>query len=351
MAESEKSVTKDIFDLIDDIEVATTSGTLKEACQKYLPWTCPHCTFENQSYPGVCEICDTPRWNQHSDPKPITSEKRATGMEYVHQIYQSLGLPKALQDVHFNDKLCIKTLVCPTREEFSLAVLSNSPVIIKDLPQFKRASSIWTREYLSKKCGDRSIPVRMKADITDEQVYQSQERRFSSYLSNPQHGYAARLILRDHLPEIEGDVPAMKDHPFRSCFGLPMQQGTIMYLGHGLQKTPLHFDSAENILHQIQGTKTFYLFPPGTREILSPSNLSRSTVYSDLDFFHSDTFLKLKPLSLKATLSPGDALYLPVTWFHAVQGGKGLNMSVHYWFQMHDDKIDGNMKLAALYRV
>jgi len=340
-----------IFDIINEIEHAYTTGSLKEACQRYLPWTCPRCTFVNEDYPGVCEICDAPRWPENVRKEQVHEIERKTGLEYVHDIYQSLGLPEDIQNQIVSDEDdSVLILYSPSINEFRKCVKSNTPCIIKDLPQFQEVSSLWTCQYLSTKCGDRVVPIRIRSDIAKQNVYETIDCKFSSYLENRGQGYAARIILQDHLPEIAKDVPLIRDHPYQSCFGMPIQSGTILYLGPGLQRTPLHFDSAENILHQIEGTKTFHIFPPGMNKKLKPSKLNRSTVYSDLDFFDADISRELRKTALSITLNPGDALYLPVAWFHAVEGGEGPNTSVHYWFQLHDDKIDAETKLNALFR-
>jgi len=36
----------------------------------------------------------------------------------------------------------------------------------------------------------------------------------------------------------------------------------------------------------------------------------------------------------EAILKPGDSLFIPVGWWHAVRGvGHGINMSVNWWFR------------------
>jgi hypothetical protein len=48
---------------------------------RYLPWTCPICTFLNQSYPSTCEACDQP--NELYIPVPLTMSTTASAAAAV----------------------------------------------------------------------------------------------------------------------------------------------------------------------------------------------------------------------------------------------------------------------------
>ena len=134
------------------------------------------------------------------------------------------------------------------------------------------------------------------------------------------------------------------------------------YIGGGRQATPLHFDDAENFLHVIAGTKEVYLYPPGLSEKLSPSpDPGRQLVYSELDAHGildgilddrgassaSETSVDaIRHRGTMVRLSPGETLYLPCCWWHAVRGGPAPNISLNYWFNQHDDKVDQSTDAA-----
>ena len=40
----------------------------------------------------------------------------------------------------------------------------------------------------------------------------------------------------------------------------------------------------------------------------------------------------LRHRCLLAELGPGDTLYIPIGWWHAVRGGEGANFSLNYWY-------------------
>ena len=50
----------------------------------------------------------------------------------------------------------------------------------------------------------------------------------------------------------------------------------------------------------------------------------------------------------EVTVRRGDVLYLPCCWWHAVRGSAGRNLSVNYWYQLHEKKVDFNAMLGSL---
>merc|ERR1712181_107143 len=87
------------------------------------------------------------------------------------------------------------------------------------------------------------------------------------------------------------------------------------------------------------------MFHPADTEHLYPAGeRNSSAVYSLVNFCASpDTanFPKLcqaRPHSV--IVGEGDLLYLPCGWWHAVRGSQELNLSINYWFALHDMKAD-----------
>ena len=142
--------------------------------------------------------------------------------------------------------------------------------------------------------------------------------------------YAAVLPIRTTLPELWPDVrfpPFVDEGKYRAV---------NFWLGPGNNFTPLHFDASDNFLAQIRGRKQVILCPPREIARLYPfpfsyaaNHFSQVNVLSpDLTRFpawaHADRAL--------LELGPGDMLFIPVYWWHAVWGIE-QNMSINYWWR------------------
>ena len=117
-----------------------------------------------------------------------------------------------------------------------------------------------------------------------------------------------------------------------------------------LQHSQCHFDCAHNLLCVIQGTKHVLLASPKDfRAMATYSSSSRPNGFPDstrdyyrftsLDIRHGDP--ALRPRLLEATLERGDALLIPIGWFHDVQSshaGAGFHMAMSFFW--HESKTD-----------
>ncbi len=101
-----------------------------------------------------------------------------------------------------------------------------------------------------------------------------------------------------------------------------------------------HFDIHENIAVVICGKRRFTLFPPDQISNLylgpalsSPGGVPISTVdirNPDLDAYPK--FQHAIDHSLVAELEPGDAIYIPTLWWHAVESLSDFNALINYWW-------------------
>jgi len=101
-----------------------------------------------------------------------------------------------------------------------------------------------------------------------------------------------------------------------------------------------HFDTKDNIACVVAGRRTFTLFPPEQAENLyigptmdTPGGVPISMVdlaSPDLDQFPN--FSKALNSAQQATLEPGDAIFIPTTWWHAVESLDEINLLINYWW-------------------
>ena len=145
--------------------------------------------------------------------------------------------------------------------------------------------------------------------------------------------YAAQLRLRSELPRLFADT-----NPVPECVGAlgPVwRNAPAAYFGAG-HATPLHFDQLENILCVVRGCKQVTLWPPADSGLLYPCDggqaaFSRADVYAP-DLGRFPLLERAGERGQRVELSAGDALYIPVCWWHAVRtpvGERSISVTYH----------------------
>ena len=135
-----------------------------------------------------------------------------------------------------------------------------------------------------------------------------------------------------------------------------------LWLGDGSIKSAIHYDGQDNLLLQLSGTKTVLLIPPELEPYMQFKKYSESRfVFDETTGKFVDGALKstskivmnhgtFDPFSSTSrdheqkldfidgtramiiTLHPGETLFLPALWSHAVVSSTGLNVAVNLWF-------------------
>jgi hypothetical protein len=141
---------------------------------------------------------------------------------------------------------------------------------------------------------------------------------------------------------------------------LPEVDGRI-WLGNRV-RTATHYDLSENVACNVSGRRRFILFPPeqianlylGPLE-LTPAGTPTSLVdplAPDLDRF--PRFAEAWKHAQTATLEPGDAIYIPYGWWHAVDSLDSFNILVNYWWNNPHDALaspyDAMLHMIAAFR-
>jgi hypothetical protein len=95
-----------------------------------------------------------------------------------------------------------------------------------------------------------------------------------------------------------------------------------MWMGNGGENAILHNDEYENILFLITGYKHVRMYKPAHGEYLYEDTKYVSRA-SPIDMANPDLktyplFKKVMDHGYEVILQPGDALYIPVYWFHEV---------------------------------
>lgn len=112
-----------------------------------------------------------------------------------------------------------------------------------------------------------------------------------------------------------------------------------LWLGNRATVAP-HYDVHDNIACVVSGRRRFTLFPPEQVANLyvgptlnAPGGVPISLV--DLNNPDFETFPKFEHAlqsASTATLEPGDAIYIPTPWWHAVESLENINLLINYWW-------------------
>ena len=101
-----------------------------------------------------------------------------------------------------------------------------------------------------------------------------------------------------------------------------------------------HFDNNHNIACVVSGSRRFTVFPPEQLGNLYLGPLLRTpggTPISVVDLREPDyekypKFRDALEAAQEAVLEPGDAVYIPILWWHGVESLEPLNILVNYWW-------------------
>ena len=112
-----------------------------------------------------------------------------------------------------------------------------------------------------------------------------------------------------------------------------------MWMGNQAMVAP-HYDPYDNLAAVVAGRRKFTLFPPEQINNLylgpllnTPAGVPISMVnLLDPDFEQFPRFQQALDAGQEAVLEPGDAIYIPALWWHAVQSLDKVNMLVNYWW-------------------
>lgn len=102
-------------------------------------------------------------------------------------------------------------------------------------------------------------------------------------------------------------------------------------------ESPCHHDPYNNLLCQVVGRKQVRLFPPECGRYLYPhAAQSRQQNTSSVDLLRPDRrrhplFAQAEAAGRVAELVPGDALFLPLRWWHHCRSD-GVSCSVNFWW-------------------
>jgi tRNA wybutosine-synthesizing protein 4 len=246
-------------------------------------------------------------------------------------------------------------------EDFAKLVAASKPVIMEGV-DIGPCTDLWTLDYLKHKIGaEREIVVH---ECTSDRMtfkdknFQYVKRSTADFLDGIANGSKAYLRatsssqpnklptkLEDDFPDIAPDfrIPDLFDVVKANLHSSPLRISGPVSLW-------LHYDVLSNILCQIRGTKTLYLYPPADVKYLDypPGGSSSNT-----DVLTSkDPKLRFTHPHI-VSLKPGDVLFIPPMWSHTATPEDGISVAVNVFWRGLDKgyaagkDVYGNRDLQA----
>jgi hypothetical protein len=126
-----------------------------------------------------------------------------------------------------------------------------------------------------------------------------------------------------------------------------------IWVGNRSRVAP-HYDESDNIACVVSGRRRFILFPTDQVENLYVGPIDRTIAGQPIsmvdleapDYERFPKFRTAEKSALIADLEPGDAIYIPALWWHAVQADGEVNVLVNYWWTDHP--MDAGSPMHAL---
>ncbi|KAI2607417.1 Clavaminate synthase-like protein [Hypoxylon fragiforme] len=222
------------------------------------------------------------------------------------------------------------------------------------------------RSYVDEGWGQKIITFdELLRQYIDPSLSGAQDERDGEKASSTQDGsiaYLAQHPLFTQLPALRNDIlipdycyTAPPPHPTESTMDQPELEEPLLnaWFGPPGTITPLHTDPYHNILTQVVGRKYVRLYSPlvtqrmqarGKENGVEMGNTSLmdvgvvegwDAIYGDEDDEDQPSKGDIAAFSeipfLDCILEPGDALYIPIGWWHYVRG-LSVSFSVSFWW-------------------
>jgi hypothetical protein len=240
-----------------------------------------------------------------------------------------------------------------TRDEFVRKhYAANKPLCIRGFAAQWPALSKWTREYLgaitatvdvmanrgAAPAHQRSVPSRFTKSIP-----------FSEFVdlvysgANTDDYYLVGKNWFFNIPETQHLLEDLGASPL-----IRVGEGSRrvrMWFGPGGTVTPIHYDGSNTLMVQIAGRKSVRLYSP----LLSRYMEQRRRWYGEVDPEELASNQRDEVPGTTIVLSPGDALFLPVGWWHVVRALEvSLTLTYEDFGLFNEFEATATSKLSSL---
>lgn len=225
------------------------------------------------------------------------------------------------------------------------------PVVFTDGISHWPALNKWTPGYFAGQCGDAEIEVQFGRE--SDPLYERNARQLKRTMTMREY---TELVMQggdsndyymtarntknskrgiEKLFEDVGDFGPVDNGGNGYRDANTIKESNLLWFGPKGTVTPIHHDLTNNMLVQIYGRKKVTLIP----SFQVPNMYNDKSVYSQVDYpnHDEDKFPLMKNVhAMEVVLNPGDAIFIPIAWWHRVES---LDVSVSLTFT---DFIEAN---------
>ncbi|MBX9878124.1 MAG: cupin-like domain-containing protein [Candidatus Obscuribacterales bacterium] len=221
------------------------------------------------------------------------------------------------------------------REQYYAA---NRPVVVTDGLKNWKAMELWTPDFLKERFGNLNVAIQKNRQ--SDKHYQRNDNILRTNISLAEYVDLVKSAGKTNDYYLTANDSAKSNRPLLEALQ-PDMQPTLPYLdgnapnstgflwfGPAGTVTPLHHDLTNNFMVQVLGSKRVRLI----NAIQQPRLANNLHCYSDIDLDNIDyeRFPELKHVKIiDVTLEAGEALFIPVGWWHHVTG---LEVSITFTF-------------------
>jgi hypothetical protein len=214
----------------------------------------------------------------------------------------------------------------PRAEFLDRYYCANRPVLIKGMLEDWPAMKKWSPGYMKERFGERNVEVQMNR-LGNERFERQKDRhrkqlKMAEFVdlvvaseTNDYYMTASNCgVNGDSLADLWEDIVQIPEYLDGS-----KRQNTFLWFGPKGTITPLHHDMTNNLMAQVCGRKLIKLIP--SYDIANVYNDFHCYSAVDCGAVNYERFPKFRQARLiECELGPGDLLFLPIGWWHYVQG-------------------------------
>lgn len=233
----------------------------------------------------------------------------------------------------------VERIATPPFDEFICEYYSKQlPVVLAGGASHWPASRNWSPEYFAEHFGDVEIEVQQKRE--SDPLYERNSGKHKGRIRMKEFVRMVREAAKSNDFYMTANNTKGSKAGLTSLFqeigefGPGYNQvdqdrsGMFLWFGPAGVVTPLHYDLTNNFLLQVYGRKEVQLIPA----LQTPYCYNDVGVFSAAEFPNFDEnrhplMKKVRPLTV--VLSPGEALFIPIGWWHRVEG-MDISISVSF---------------------